>query len=118
MLTPPVPATREAVEAIAEADGSSLGRAVYTSLPLILLPDEMAQALRRTPAPMVFIDNLGKEHSPAARRLSLAERTIMERYVGKRVWMRVIAVQSRYQRHRRPVGDPDAAGGQRRSLSS
>ena len=51
----------------------------------------MAQALRRTPAPMVFIDNLGKEHSPAAR-LSLAERiAIMERYVGKRVVDAVIA---------------------------
>lgn len=45
----------------------------------------MAQALRRTPAPMVFIDNLGKEHSPAAT-LTLADRiAIMEHYVGKRV---------------------------------
>lgn len=51
----------------------------------ILLLDELAQALRRTPAPMVFIDNLGKEHSPAAS-LTLADRVaIMEQQIGKRV---------------------------------
>ena len=86
MLTPPVPATREAVEAIAEADLILIGPgSFYTSLLPILLLDEMAQALRRTPATMVFIDNLGKEHSPAAN-LTLADRVgIMERYIGKRV---------------------------------
>ena len=86
MLTPPVPATREAVEAIAEADLILSGPgSFYTSLLPILLLDEMAQALRRTPATMVFIDNLGKEHSPAAN-LTLADRVgIMERYIGKRV---------------------------------
>ncbi len=51
MLTPPVPATREAVEAIAEADLILIGPgSFYTSLLPILLLDEMAQALRRTPA--------------------------------------------------------------------
>lgn len=86
MLSPPVPATREAVEAIAEADLILIGPgSFYTSLLPILLLDEMAQALRRTPASMVFIDNLGKEHSPAAN-LTLADRVgIMEHYVGKRV---------------------------------
>ncbi|RWT19201.1 hypothetical protein DN603_21875 [Raoultella planticola] len=86
MLSPPVPATREAVEAIAEADLILIGPgSFYTSLLPILLLDEMAQALRRTPATMVFIDNLGKEHSPAAN-LKLADRVgIMEHYVGKRV---------------------------------
>ncbi|CDL48879.1 FIG002813: LPPG:FO 2-phospho-L-lactate transferase like, CofD-like [Klebsiella pneumoniae ISC21] len=55
MLTPPVPATREAVEAIAEADLILIGPgSFYTSLLPILLLDEMAQALRRTPAPMVL----------------------------------------------------------------
>jgi uncharacterized cofD-like protein len=49
MLTPPVPATREAVEAIAEADLILIGPgSFYTSLLPILLLDEMAQALRRT----------------------------------------------------------------------
>ncbi|WP_260766179.1 uridine diphosphate-N-acetylglucosamine-binding protein YvcK [Klebsiella aerogenes] len=86
MLSPPVPATREAVEAIAEADLILIGPgSFYTSLLPILLLDEMAQALRRTPAPMVFIDNLGKERSPAAN-LTLADRmTILEHYVGKKV---------------------------------
>lgn len=86
MLSPPVPATREAVEAIAEADLILIGPgSFYTSLLPILLLDEMAQALRRPPAPMVFIDNLGKEHSPAAN-LTLADRmTILEHYVGKKV---------------------------------
>ncbi|EPG6265637.1 uridine diphosphate-N-acetylglucosamine-binding protein YvcK [Klebsiella aerogenes] len=86
MLSPPVPATREAVEAIAEADLILIGPgSFYTSLLPILLLDEMAQALRRTPAPMVFIDNLGKEHSPATN-LTLADRmTILEHYVGKKV---------------------------------
>ena len=86
MLSQPVPATREAVEAIAEADLILIGPgSFYTSLLPILLLDEMAQALRRTPATMVFIDNLGKEHSPAAN-LTLADRVgIMEHYVGKRV---------------------------------
>ena len=80
------------MEAIAEADPDPHRPGqLYTSLLPILLLDEMAQALRRTPAPMVFIDNLGKEHSPAAR-LSLAERiAIMEHYVGKRVVDAVIA---------------------------
>ncbi len=55
MLTPPVPATREAVEAIAEADLILIGPgSFYTSLLPILLLDEMARALRRTPAPMVL----------------------------------------------------------------
>ena len=86
MLSPPVPATREAVEAIAEADLILIGPgSFYTSLLPILLLDEMAQALRRTPATMVFIDNHGKEHSPAAN-LTLADRVgIMEHYIGKRV---------------------------------
>ncbi|HEC2574812.1 TPA: uridine diphosphate-N-acetylglucosamine-binding protein YvcK [Raoultella ornithinolytica] len=86
MLSPPVPATREAVEAIAEADLILIGPgSFYTSLLPILLLDEMAQTLRRTPATMVFIDNLGKEHSPAAN-LTLADRVgIMEHYIGKRV---------------------------------
>ncbi|MEL0554748.1 MULTISPECIES: uridine diphosphate-N-acetylglucosamine-binding protein YvcK [Enterobacteriaceae] len=86
MLSPPVPTTREAVQAIAQADLILIGPgSFYTSLLPILLLDEMAQALRRTPAAMVFIDNLGKEHSPAAS-LTLADRVgIMEHYIGKQV---------------------------------
>jgi len=40
----------------------------------------MAQALRRTPATMVFIGNLGRELSPAAASLSVADKLqMMER---------------------------------------
>ncbi|MCE9888501.1 uridine diphosphate-N-acetylglucosamine-binding protein YvcK [Kluyvera intermedia] len=86
MLTPLVSATREAVEAIADADLILIGPdSFYTSLlPIILLPD-IAQALRRTPAPMVYIDNLGREHSPAGD-LGIDERiALLEHYIGKAV---------------------------------
>ena len=47
---------------------------------------ELAQALRRTPAPMVYIGNLGRELSPAAASLSLADKLdLMEQYVGKKI---------------------------------
>ena len=87
MLSPAVPATREAVQAIAEADLILIGPgSFYTSLMPILLIEEMAQALRRTPAPMVYIGNLGKELSPAAASLSLKDKlALMEHYVGKPV---------------------------------
>ena len=86
MLTPLVSATREAVEAIAEADLILIGPgSFYTSLlPILLLPD-VAQAMRRTPAPMVYIDNLGREHSPAGD-LSIETRIgLLEHYIGKPV---------------------------------
>ena len=52
----------------------------------ILLVKELAQALRRTPAPMVYIGNLGRELSPAAASLSLADKLdLMEQYVGKKI---------------------------------
>jgi uncharacterized cofD-like protein len=75
MTYPSVPATREAVEAIGEADLILIGPgSFYTSLMPILLVKELAQALRRTPAPMVYIGNLGRELSPAAASLSLADK--------------------------------------------
>ncbi|HEY4469162.1 MAG TPA: uridine diphosphate-N-acetylglucosamine-binding protein YvcK [Klebsiella sp.] len=86
MLSPPVPTTREAIEAIADADLILIGPgSFYTSLMPILLLNEMAQALRRTPAPMVFIDNLGKEHSPAASLTLMDRVAIMEQHIGKQV---------------------------------
>jgi len=46
----------------------------------------MARALRRTPATMVFIGNLGRELSPAAASLTVADKlAMMEKYIGKRV---------------------------------
>lgn len=54
-------------------------------MPVLLMPD-MAQALRRTPATMVFIDNLGRELSPAAAQLTLADKlTLMEGAIGRKV---------------------------------
>ncbi len=77
MLYPTVPATREAVEAIGEADLILIGPgSFYTSLIPLLLIKELAQALRRTPAPV----------SPAAAGLSLpAKLALMEQYVGKKI---------------------------------
>ncbi|WP_299997712.1 uridine diphosphate-N-acetylglucosamine-binding protein YvcK [uncultured Cedecea sp.] len=87
MLYPKAPATREALNAIAEADLVLIGPgSFYTSLMPLLLLEEMAQALRRTSAPVVYIDNLGKELSPAAASLSLNEKLeIMEQHIGKRI---------------------------------
>lgn len=87
MLYPTVPATREAVEAISEADLILIGPgSFYTSLMPLLLIKELAQALRRTPAPVVYIGNLGRELSPAAAGLSLAAKlALMEQYVGKKI---------------------------------
>lgn len=87
MLHPAVSPTREALDAVAEADLILIGPgSFYTSLMPILLMEEMARALRRTPATMVFIGNLGRELSPAAARLSVADKlAIMEQAIGKRV---------------------------------
>ncbi|MFT7949407.1 2-phospho-L-lactate transferase CofD family protein, partial [Salmonella enterica subsp. enterica serovar Enteritidis] len=75
MIYPSVPATREAVEAIGEADLILIGPgSFYTSLMPLLLINELAQALRRTPAPVVYIGNLGRELSPAAASLTLANK--------------------------------------------
>ncbi|HAX0063481.1 TPA: uridine diphosphate-N-acetylglucosamine-binding protein YvcK [Escherichia coli JJ1996] len=87
LLTPNVPATREAVHAISEADLIIIGPgSFYTSLMPILLLKEIAQALRCTPAPMVYIGNLGRELSLPAANLKLESKlAIMEQYVGKKV---------------------------------
>ncbi|HAI1645653.1 TPA: uridine diphosphate-N-acetylglucosamine-binding protein YvcK [Escherichia coli O25b:H4-ST131] len=87
LLTPNVPATREAVHAISEADLIIIGPgSFYTSLMPILLLKEIAQALRRTPAAMVYIGNLGRELSLPAANLKLESKlAIMEQYVGKKV---------------------------------
>jgi len=85
MLYPKVHATREAIQAIAEADLILIGPgSFYTSLLPLLLLDDLAQALRRTPAPVVYSGNLGKELSVAAASLTLKDKlSIMEQYVGK-----------------------------------
>ncbi len=72
-----VPATQEAIEQIEKADLILIGPgSFYTSLLPILLLDDISQALRRSPAKMIFIDNLGKELSPAGK-LNLKQRLMI-----------------------------------------
>ncbi len=87
MLHPNVAPTREALEAIAEADLILIGPgSFYTSLMPSLLMEELARALCRTPATMVFIGNLGRELSPAAASLTVADKlAMMEKYIGRQV---------------------------------
>ncbi|XBS71005.1 uridine diphosphate-N-acetylglucosamine-binding protein YvcK [Acerihabitans sp. KWT182] len=83
-LSPPVAATPEALAAAAAAELILLGPGSFlTSLmPLLLLPD-LAGALRRNRAPLVFIDNLGRELSIAAANLSLRQKLdMMEQAIG------------------------------------
>ncbi len=86
MLHPNVTPTKEALDAIAEADLILIGLgSFYTSLMPILLMEEMARALRRTPATMVFIGNLGRELSPAASLTVADKLAMMEKAIGRRV---------------------------------
>ena len=86
MLHPNVAPTKEALDAIAEADLILIGPgSFYTSLMPILLMEEMARALRRTPATKVFIGNLGRELSPAASLTVADKLAMMEKAIGRRV---------------------------------
>ncbi|OIV46907.1 hypothetical protein BK025_08140 [Sodalis sp. TME1] len=84
-LTAPVPATREALLAIAGADLIIIGPGSFlTSLMPLLLVEDLTQALRRTPAPMIYLDNLGRELSLAAANMTLAQKVrMMEQAIGR-----------------------------------
>ncbi|WP_241609957.1 uridine diphosphate-N-acetylglucosamine-binding protein YvcK [Rosenbergiella epipactidis] len=85
-LSAPVKATREAVEAILDADLIILGPgSFYTSIMPVILVKAISQALRRTPAKMLFIDNLGTELSPAGHLLVAEKLTLIEDEIGRRV---------------------------------
>ncbi|WP_029687257.1 gluconeogenesis factor YvcK family protein [Tatumella saanichensis] len=85
-LFPEVSATREALEAVAEADLILIGPgSFYTSLMPVLLLEQMATALRRAPAPMIFIGNLGKESGPAGLLTVKNKLTMIEKVIGRRV---------------------------------
>lgn len=73
-LIPKVRATTEAVAALKQAEVILLGPGSFLTsiMPPLLLP-EILEALQQTKAKIIFVDNLGVEHSPAAN-LSLAER--------------------------------------------
>lgn len=91
MDTPPValavvptsPATPEALDALSRADLILIGPgSFYTSLMPILLLEDICQAVKKAKAPLIYLDNLGRELSPA-RQLSLEDRIqIMERQLG------------------------------------
>ncbi|KAE9530365.1 gluconeogenesis factor YvcK family protein [Testudinibacter aquarius] len=85
-LIPQVSATPEAVSALQQAELILLGPGSFLTsiMPPLLLP-EIAQALQSTAAKIIFIDNLGVEHSPAAT-LSLAQRIDwIEKTIGQKI---------------------------------
>ncbi|MGF1767704.1 uridine diphosphate-N-acetylglucosamine-binding protein YvcK [Enterovibrio makurazakiensis] len=85
MLDPVVPATKEAVLAINDADLVILGPGSFLTsiMPPILLP-EISRALKQTQANIMFVRNLGKETGPAG---SMSLKTMLswcERSMGGR----------------------------------
>lgn len=67
-LEPAVPATKEALNAINQADLILLGPGSYlTSVMPILLLRDLGIALKNSNAQIVFITNLDKEHGPAGK---------------------------------------------------
>lgn len=86
-LEPRVSATREAIEAIEEADLILIGPGSFmTSLMPLLLLEELTQALKRSTAHTIYIGNLAKELSPAAAALTLPQKLLMmETAVGKKI---------------------------------
>ncbi len=91
-LFPSVKATREAIEGIEEADLILLGPgSFYTSIMPVILVPEISQALRRTQAKVLFIDNLGIEHSPAGQLRIFQKLQLIEQEIGRKVVDGVIA---------------------------
>ncbi|MCR9000590.1 gluconeogenesis factor YvcK family protein [Rahnella perminowiae] len=86
LLEPQVPATREALQAIAEANLILIGPgSFFTSLMPLLLMNDMTAALLRSRAHIVYIGNLGKELSVAAASLTLDDKLDMiEKRIGRR----------------------------------
>ncbi|MCD1126344.1 uridine diphosphate-N-acetylglucosamine-binding protein YvcK [Jinshanibacter sp. LJY008] len=86
LLEPHVPATREAIEAIDEAELILIGPGSFmTSLLPPLLLTEVTQALLRSKAKIIYIGNLAKELSPAAAALRLKDKMdIIEQAIGGR----------------------------------
>lgn len=87
MLSAQVTATREALEVIAQADVIIIGPGSFlTSLMPLLLLDDLTQALRRSSANMIYIDNLGRELSVAAASLPLKDKLVlMEEKIGRQM---------------------------------
>ncbi|SFN99257.1 uridine diphosphate-N-acetylglucosamine-binding protein YvcK [Xenorhabdus japonica] len=86
-LYPRVNATKEALDAIEQADLILIGPgSFFTSLMPLLLLEDLTQSLRRSNANMIYIGNLGKELSHAAAKLSLQDKIeIMESKIGRKM---------------------------------
>ncbi|MDC9589046.1 uridine diphosphate-N-acetylglucosamine-binding protein YvcK [Xenorhabdus sp. XENO-10] len=86
-LYPRVNATKEALDAIEQADLILIGPgSFFTSLMPLLLLEDLTQSLRRSNANMIYIGNLGKELSHAATKLSLEDKIeIMESKIGRKM---------------------------------
>ncbi|AKJ41959.1 gluconeogenesis factor YvcK family protein [Pragia fontium] len=86
MLEPHVAATYEAVEAIDRAELILVGPGSFmTSLMPPLLLKEIAEAMQRSKARIIYIGNLAKELSPAAASLTLQIKMgIIEQAIGGR----------------------------------
>lgn len=87
MLSAQVTGTREALEVIAQADVILIGPGSFlTSLMPLLLLDDLTQALRRSSANIIYIDNLGRELSVAAASLPLKDKLVlMEGKIGRQM---------------------------------
>lgn len=85
MLEPQVSATREALDAIAEAELIVIGPgSFFTSLMPLLLLKDLTSELRRSRAHIVYVSNLGKELSPAAASLNLQDKlNMIEKQIGR-----------------------------------
>ncbi len=85
MLEPQVSATKEALDAIAEADLIVIGPgSFFTSLMPLLLLKDLTTELRRSRAHIVYVSNLGKELSPAAASLNLQDKlNMIEKQIGR-----------------------------------
>jgi uncharacterized cofD-like protein len=91
MLEPQVSATLEAVLAIKQAKVILLGPGSFLTsiMPNLLLP-ELAAAMRKSEAQVIFIDNLHQEASPA-KHISLEEKVAWcHQAIGKEVITHVI----------------------------
>ncbi|MHA7000958.1 gluconeogenesis factor YvcK family protein [Aeromonas schubertii] len=82
-LHPPVPAIREALDAVEQADLILLGPgSFFTSIMPPLLMPELARAIEQSRAPLVFITNLVNEAGPAGHLSLEAQCHWLESLLG------------------------------------
>ena len=83
-LNPIVPATREAIDALSQADMIILGPGSFlTSIMPPLLLSEIAEAIRSSGAIVVFISNLVAENGPAGKLTLFHQHRWLEERIGQ-----------------------------------